>query len=616
MILYYTITAYHILKFAVHKLRFHPDEDAILLIPEFLLRKFSGFENKLIFSKCISFSWERQKNLTPEQIFEKINVEFKSKTKGLSLKDFSEINVCRCAFYFGSWLVYNKQPFNWFEEADGRLSQPEPIMEDDSRLAPERYEFAVQNGLYTGDNPCVLKKYVKMSSQLPDFYDPLAENYDVMEEMNKLSRKDKKRLLDFFDVPKELTFKPHSVLMLTAHFCNLRVMSYEEHALCYQLTSDYFLDGYNLYYKVHPSDLMPYRSFMDDVEIVPAHFPAELLTLILDEAFEIGASVSSTGIYNISSICKKILIFNQEYISSFWQNHRYYFCVKVMEQFPDYKVCAIGTNSKQLENMITFGGVIAERGVDFCENINDVVKSGPPTIYFVGAQNRPSDEELNALFDLAGSSDIIVFLNEDDEYYFYNVMKKHDFIIKELQITAEDEEYGRLDSYEHIVIFTDSAEARRKVNEMKFTKRLTQTGAELNVLSTMDKDVQIMALKGMLKATETQFEKYMDENAELTAQHDELEAQIAQQSKQIEQLTERLKKYEGDSSEKAELKQEAAELKVELELYQLKLANKEIRDEIERAKKALDGTSDTTDEAEALSDDILEASQAEVQDDE
>ena len=85
-----------------------------------------------------------------------------------------------------------------------------------------------------------------------------------------------------------------------------------------------------------------------------------------------------------------------------------------MEQFPDYKVCAIGTNSKQLENMITFGGVITERSVDFCENINDIVKSDSPTIFFIGAQNQPSDEELKVLFDLMEPSDIIVFLNEDD----------------------------------------------------------------------------------------------------------------------------------------------------------------------------------------------------------
>lgn len=607
MILYYTITAYHILKFAVHKLRFHPNEDAILLVPEFLLRKFSGFENKSIFSKCISFTWERHKNLTPEQIFEKIDEEFKSKTKGLSIKDFSEINVCRSAFYFGSWLVYNKQPFNWFEEADGRLSQPEPIMADDAKSSPERYKFAVQNGLYTGDNPCVLKKYVKIDSQLPGFYDPMAENYDVVEELTHLTSEQQKILLGFFDVPQDLSFKTNSVLMLSQHYCNMRMMTYEEHAICYQLTTDYYLDGYNLYYKVHPSDLMPYQSFMDNVEIVPAHFPAELLTLILNEPFEVGASVSSTGIYNISSICKKILTFNEEYIQSFWQNHRYYFCVKIMEQFPDYKVCSIGTNSKQLENMISFGGVITERSVDFCENINDIVKSDSPTIYFIGAQNQPSDEELKVLFDLMEPSDIIVFLNEDDSYYFYSMMRDHDFIVKELQIKADnDEEYGDLESYEHIVIFTDNEDARRKVNNMKFAKRLTQTGAELNVLSTMDKDVQILALKGMLKATEQQLEKYMDENAEITAQHQELEGRIAQQEKQIDQLANQLKKYESDNSAKSELKQEAAKLKEELELYNMQLENKKIKDEIERVKESLMPQND-----EKLSSEIEEKNETE-----
>ncbi len=594
MILYHAITAYHILKCAVHKLCFHEEEDAVLLIPSFLVRSFSGLENKSIFSKCVSFTWERNYNgLAPEAIFEAIETEFYKKTGGMTLKDFDEINVFSAAYYFGIWLASTGKSFNWFEEADGRLSRPEPIMADDSRISAARYELAKKNGLYTGDNPCIIKKYVKMDSQIPGFCDFRAENYDVVAEMNKFSDEKKNRLLDFFDVPRDLTFKPNSILMLTAHFCNLRIMSYEEHAICYQMITDYYLDDYHLYYKVHPSDLMPYQSFMDNVEIVPAHFPVELLTLILDKPFEVGVSINSTGIYNISPICKKNLIFNDEYIRSFWQNHRYYFCVKIMEQFPDYEVCAIGINSKQLENMITFGGVITDRNVLFCENTNDVIKRNLPTIYFVGAKEQSSKEQLSALFNLVDLSDMVVFLNEDDSYYFYNLMKIHDFTVKELQITADnDEEYGHLESYEHIVIFTDNIEVRRKVDEMKFTKRLTQTGAEVNVFATTDKDTQILALKGMLKATEKQLEKYMYENTELVAQHQKLEERIAQQEKQIDQLTVQLKKYDCDNSEKAELKQEAVELKAMLELYNLRLANRKIKDDIEKVKKELEISDD------------------------
>lgn len=510
MILYHAITVYHILKFVVHKLRFHPEDDAILLYPDFLVRSFKGIKQTSVFSKCIIFNWEKNyENVNSNYIFKEIEHELSKKTDGYKIEDFSEINVCRSAYYFGSFLVSKNILFQWFEEADGRLSQPEPIMEDDSRIFPKRYEMAFNNGLYTGNNSCVLKKYIKMSAQLPGFYDPLAVDFDVMKEMNMLSDKDKNRLLDFFNVPRDLTFKPHSAIVLTAHFCNLRVMTYEEHALCYQLTSDYFLNGYKLYFKVHPSDLMPYQSFMDDVEIIPAHFPSELLTLVYDKPFDIGASVSSTGIYNISPLYKKVLIFNQEYIKTFWYNHHYYFCARLTEEFPGYRLCGINLNQKQLKNMMVFGISEENRAIDFFDSLQDVVCSSASTLYFIGSMKELDEEELQGFLDKRKSTDVIVFLNENNTYPCYELMKKETFTVKELRLRSnEQEDFKQLESRMDIIIFTDDAENKRKVEAMKFTKKLLQTGAELNVLSNLDKDVHIAALKGMLKATEYRVEQY------------------------------------------------------------------------------------------------------------
>ena len=591
MILYHAITAYHMLKFAVHKLRFHPDEDAVLLYPSFFLRSFGGFENNqnMIFNKCVAFHWERYpSNLETKEVFERIEAEFNTIMGGLEISDFSEINVCRAAYYFGSWLVYKNQHFQWFEEADGRLSQPEPIMGDDARAFPKRHQLALTNGLYTGNNSCVLKKYVKMSSQLSDFYDPLAVDFDVVKEMHKLSQEQKTLLLDFFDVPRDLSFLPNSALMLTAHFCNIKTLTFEEHALCYQLTTDYYLNDYKLYYKLHPSDLMPYQSFMENVDVIPAHFPSELMTLVLNEPFDIGASISSTGIYNISSLYKKVLIFNEEYIKTFWDNHRYYFCVKLMEEFPEYHVCAVGINQKQLDNMISFGGIMEERQVEYCDSLHDVDRSNGAALYLIGSRQEISDEELQAFFALRNPSDIIVFLNEDDRYFFYGIMKMTDFIVKELRLSAADkDEFGKMEGCERVVIFTDDLAAKRKVENMKFVKRLIQTNAELSVFSTLDKDTQIMALKGMLKATEQQLMQYTEENNEVIEAQEELEKQIEFYKNEIEQLTERLKLYEGEDAAVAEAKREGAQLQAELELYNTQLANKEMRNEIDKIKEKL-----------------------------
>ena len=72
MILYHAITSYHLLKFAVHKLRYHSFDDAVLLIPSSMVHKpVQNSEEDSIFSKVIEFSWEKN-NLSPKSIFEDI----------------------------------------------------------------------------------------------------------------------------------------------------------------------------------------------------------------------------------------------------------------------------------------------------------------------------------------------------------------------------------------------------------------------------------------------------------------------------------------------------------------------------------------------------------------
>ena len=66
-----------------------------------------------------------------------------------------------------------------------------------------------------------------------------------------------------------------------------------------------------------------------------------------------------------------------------------------------------------------------------------------------------------------------------------------------------------------VVIFASGDLEKEKVKDMKYTKRLLNTGAETVVFESMDKDLQIAALNGMLKATEKELMKYVKENEDL-----------------------------------------------------------------------------------------------------
>ena len=520
MILYHAITIYHILKFCIHKLRNHPNDEAILLVPTFLVRKPSGATKPYltkIFDKVYFFNWEKKGYESEQEIISAIDGEIKKIIGNDVLSQISEVNVARAAFLFSNWLIHNKVYFQWFEEADGRLSQPEPIMKDDLKFFPLRYELAVKNGMYTGNNPYITRKYIRYESQLANFHDSIAENFDVIEEMKHLSIEDKERLLQFFDVPQDEKFEANeSVLMMTQHFSNLNILSYVDHALCYQLTTDYFLDGYTAYYKWHPTDLMPYPSFIENVQMIDGQFPAELMTLIVNKPFEIGASINSTGILNLKSICKRILTFDQDYLNTFWHNHQYFFAVKLMELFPAYEVVVVGMNRVQLENMCEFSGLNVSNHIQCRDVINGADLGKKQRIYLIENIDDDTVEFINTHFEELTLQNVLVFLNCKDEYECYPLMKKYPFIVKEIRINNMEQNCLRpfLDC-KRVVIFASGDLEKEKIKDMKYTKRLLNTGAETVVFESMDKDLQIAALNGMLKATEKELMKYVKENEDL-----------------------------------------------------------------------------------------------------
>lgn len=519
MVLYHAISTYHIFKFCVHKLRFHQNEEAILLVPNFLLRKPSGVLKpnvSEIFKKVYFFEWERKSVSSEASVIAAVDCEMKEIINNNDLQT-AKINVARAAYFFSTWLIHNKIHFQWFEEADGRLSNPDPIMNDDQRLCPLRYEMAKKNGMYSGENPYITKKWVKFDAQVPGFHDSNAVNFDVVEEMRLLSKEDQESLLRFFDAPSSLQLQgKKNAFMMTQHFSNLNILSYVDHILCYQLTADYYLDGYTSYYKWHPSDLMPYPSFIENVQMIDGQFPAELMTLIVNKPFEIGASINSTGILNLKSICKRILTFDQDYLNTFWHNHQYFFAAKLMELFPTYEVVAVGMNHVQLENMCEFSGVKVSNHIQYWDEINGSDLGKRQRIYLIGNIDDDAVEFINSQFEELVLQNVLVFLNCKDEYECYPLMKKYPFIVKEIRINNMEQNCLRpfLDC-KRVVIFASGDLEKEKVKDMKYTKRLLNTGAETVVFESMDKDLQIAALNGMLKATEKELMKYVKENEDL-----------------------------------------------------------------------------------------------------
>lgn len=523
MVIYHAITTYHILKCAIHKLLYHPNEKAVILLPEFIVRIPCGLQGrkKLIFSNVVYFDWDQRKlsvNEDNEEYYINYIDEKIKKSFGTDFTDrVSEINICRGEYFFGIYLCEKGIKFQWFEEADGRFSDPQPIINNDIKWEL-RGKLAFDYGLYTGSNECVTKKYINFDAQSSTIDDPLADDFNVNDLLLRLDDSSKKVLLKFFGVPDDIYFSAPSALFLTQHFANLRMLSYEEHALCYQLTVDYFLDGYNIYYKWHPSDCMPYADFMNDAKMISGDFPSELLTLIIDKKIEVSASVSSTGVYNLHGISEKILTFTEDYLKSFMLNHIYYFCARLAQKLPKHKISVVGMNSSQLMNMLVFGVGIIEPQVDFLDDFSGEL-APENTLYLIGDSQTLSEEAVESFFLKANKDDIFVFMGQGDENCFVRLLHRFPMVVKEIKLAAEnDEDLSGIFSVNRVFVFTKNYEYIRSIEQMKYVKLLLNTGARTFVEDKQNKDAYIAALEGMLKATEEALDKCRMENEELKAE--------------------------------------------------------------------------------------------------
>lgn len=502
MILYHAITTYHLLKFAVHKLRNHPNEEAVILIPNYLPHKPKELYNRgSIFSKVVEFGWERKKAPYLD-IFKDINYELKHSLGDNYRNKITEYNIARAEYFFGSWAVENGILFQWFEDGDGRFTQPEPIMKDDERVNPVRFQLAMNNKLYNGENENVIKRFIKFSSQIGEFSKDNTVDFDIVKEISLLSYNDKDMLLDFFGVPKDLVLQKDSCLMLTQHFSNIRLLSYQEQALCYQLTADYYMDGYHTYYKWHPSDVTPYPSFMENISMISGNFPVELLCLVLKSRFKVGASINSTGILNLSPICDKILTFNQDYINTFWYNHQYYFAIKLLELLSYKLACAINVNYIQMNNICNFALDYDSVKVVYGSTLADAEKMEEYNVYIIGDISEHNSSIIE--FCDKHKNSTIIFLAFKEKSIFKLFKDNPLFLVKEIKLyDSTHNELSILDCFS-IGILVPNKEIYERVQLMKYVKVLKNTGAITVVEQLSDKDIQIAILKGMLKATEEQ----------------------------------------------------------------------------------------------------------------
>lgn len=225
MVVYHGITTFHLIEAWVHKLLFYNNEESFFLYDDVMDDKFDNIkrlEEEGIFTKVYPIPY-RKSPRKREELDEWMECIFDN----LEIKDAEKIYVAGGQFYFSYWLIKKQIPFVFCEEASGRLSKPEVVMENDKILNMLRYTIAVENSMYTGEHEFVTEKIYNKKAQIEGFSDDRAIDFDIVEGISQLNESDRLHILSYFGAPVNLQVDTKSVIMLTQHFTNLKMLQLE-----------------------------------------------------------------------------------------------------------------------------------------------------------------------------------------------------------------------------------------------------------------------------------------------------------------------------------------------------------------------------------------------------
>lgn len=512
MILYEAISTYHLLNVIVDKLN-KPKHKAILLLSTEIPKKFPDYKKlKKYFDKIVLYDFNYANFHSDDETIEYFNTLLSIRDTQIPYKEI----YCSCGHHsFGYFLAISKIPFIFCEDGAGLLSRPEILIRinNNVEIRKKLNKKCEELGLYDGSNENIIRKRGNLKAQVSYFDSKNVEDFDVVKELCKLPLEIRKEIISFFTKYDNIHIPQHATILLTQHFANLRILSFEDQILIYQMFVDYFLPGKNLVIKPHPDDLMYYSQIFPDAQIIREKFPSEFIPFLFDNQPDCLATISSTAIYNLRGHCSEIIELDTQYEKDFYMTHRYYISMAIAEKI-GLKLACVGTNDLLVENINRI--IPNQLEVKFFKNISEICH--PYALLIDDITLQEEDGRLavrNALKKLDDES-YAIFVNSKDDYCWY------DYYERELwqyvfPIVIEKEENGNhLEDFyantdkEVIYIYTKNQHIRDLVKEMKIEKNLQYTGIKIKKDILSQQEERIKMLEGILAATEKRLLYYIE----------------------------------------------------------------------------------------------------------
>lgn len=295
MILYHAISTFQLLECIVHHQCYTKDKDAVLILPDFIVNKYPQYKQlqKLKLFKKVKLLRYTFIPHNENTVMADIATRYKQDV-GYRLDKFEEVYCAGAHFYFSLYLISNKTPFVAFEDAVGMLSRDDEMYRTLSRKFPIHAEIARNYGLFSLENEFIKKVICHKDSQTKDVSSERFVDFNPIDEMQKLDRKVRAKIISFF-VDRTYTADSNNVILLTQHFSNLGNMSIKKQEQVYDHIIYDLLKKDKVIIKPHPDDLLDYQSRYKAVTVIQEKFPSELLPFVFDVLPSRLVTINSTG---------------------------------------------------------------------------------------------------------------------------------------------------------------------------------------------------------------------------------------------------------------------------------------------------------------------------------
>lgn len=373
---------YHLLCCIVHKLAYHPDDDAELLMLEYIK---PDKNRKAFLKQVLDSGFFATARYVPEQKFKlkKGNAlddtsnekEIKAVIENISktfeswfdedITKFDEIYVASDQHSLGIYLTSKGIPYHYFEDASGMLSEQSRYISITKSNNMTNHIINEYLGCM-GRNSCVKSKLCDLRHQQKGFYDEKAEDFCIYDILKfKIPDKVQEIIKFFGDIPHKIRGDKKICLYLTQDLNTLKIKDLDLQELMMTTLVDYMCgDEYVLVVKPHPKDRWQnYRRIFSDCILLEKSEPSELLPFVIDREVDMALTASSTSIRGVDKFAIHSYCFTTD-IETNRERIDDMFVVALL--LKELEVNNIGTirniNEIQITNLLNRCGIIFDNG--------------------------------------------------------------------------------------------------------------------------------------------------------------------------------------------------------------------------------------------------------------